>query len=156
VTFYHHTHFQQLYKLCKMFDFDSFYESLSPKFNKDQIFKAGEGAGRSGSFFFHSHDSKYVVKTVTSDELEILKGMTPAMTQYLFHNQDSLLSRVLGIFTIKASKFSEVHIMLMENTMRLKDKDELKFVFDLKGSTVDRFVMGKYASSVTLKDVNFI
>jgi hypothetical protein len=143
VTFYHYTHFQQLYKLCKMFDFDSFYESLSPKFNQDQIFKAGEGAGRSGSFFFFSHDSKYVVKTVTSDELEILKGMTPAMTQFLFQNQDSLLSKVLGIFTIEAQRFSKVHIMLMENTMRLKDKNQLKFVFDLKGSTVDRFVKGK-------------
>ena len=119
------------------------YPSLSPKFNRDAVFKAGEGAGRSGSFFFFSHDSKYVVKTVTSDELEILKGMTPAMTQYLYLNQDSLLSKVLGIFTVEAQKFSKVHIMLMENTVRLQDPRQLKFIFDLKGSMVDRFVKGK-------------
>jgi len=29
------------------------------------VFKAGEGAGRSGSFFFYSHDRKWIVKTMT-------------------------------------------------------------------------------------------
>ena len=136
-------YFKQLYETWEINDFENFYASLSPKFNRDMIFKAGEGAGRSGSFFFFSHDSKYVVKTVTSGELEILKGMTPAMTQYLYLNQDSLLSKVLGIFTVEAQKFSKVHIMLMENTVRLQDPRQLKFIFDLKGSMVDRFVKGK-------------
>jgi hypothetical protein len=56
VTFHYHKFFQNLYKLCDITDFQSFYQSLSPKFNRDMIFKAGEGAGRSGSFFFFSHD----------------------------------------------------------------------------------------------------
>ncbi|MFO0117795.1 MAG: hypothetical protein ACK521_09345 [bacterium] len=50
---------------------------MSPKFNRDMIFKAGEGAGRSGSFFFFSHDRKFVVKTMTSAELNLVKRMMP-------------------------------------------------------------------------------
>jgi len=48
--------FQKLYAVWGINNFDNFYSSLSPKFNRDMIFKAGEGAGRSGSFFFFSHD----------------------------------------------------------------------------------------------------
>jgi hypothetical protein len=53
-----------------------------------------------------------------------------------------LLSKILGIFTVEAESFSVVHIMLMENTVRLKNAKRLKFVFDLKGSTEDRLVTG--------------
>jgi hypothetical protein len=35
------------------------------------VFKAGEGAGRSGSFFFFSHDRKYIIKTMTQSELDL-------------------------------------------------------------------------------------
>jgi hypothetical protein len=120
------------------------------------IFKSGEGTGRSGSFFFFSHDSKYVVKTVTDSELKLVHALVPSYSQYLQTNHHSLLSKILGIFTVEAQKFSKVHIMLMENTVRLRDTTQLKFVFDLKGSTVDRFVKGNPSSSATLKDVNFI
>jgi len=62
VTFHMMEHFLRIYRLCGISDFNS---SLSPKFNRDMIFKAGEGAGKSGSFFFFSHDQKFVVKTMT-------------------------------------------------------------------------------------------
>jgi hypothetical protein len=35
------------------------------------VFKAGEGAGRSGSFFFFSHDRKFIIKTMTKEELDL-------------------------------------------------------------------------------------
>ena len=151
-------YFQKLYSSWEIDDFEQFYASLSPKFNRDMIFKAGEGAGRSGSFFFFSHDRKFVVKTMTSTELKLFKRMIPKYTEYLQANQDSLLSKILGVFTIEAActMGSQVHIMLMENTVRLKNVDELKYVFDLKGSTVDRVVKGKTENSTTLKDLNFL
>lgn len=120
------------------------------------IFKAGEGAGRSGSFFFFSHDRKFVVKTMTTTELNLVKRMMPDYSNYLQKNPDSLLCKILGIFTVNAELFRNVHIMLMENTVRLKDPKQLKYVFDLKGSTVDRVVNGKTTKDTTLKDVNFI
>jgi hypothetical protein len=47
--------------------------------------------------------------------------MIPGYTEYMKAYPDSLLSKILGIFTVEAEKFSEVHIMIMENTIRLKD-----------------------------------
>lgn len=85
------------------------------------IFKAGEGAGRSGSFFFFSHDRKFVVKTMTATELKLVKRMMPEYVHHLENNPDSLLSKILGIFTVNSEMFKNVHIMLMENTVRLKD-----------------------------------
>lgn len=120
------------------------------------IFKAGESAGRSGSFFFFSHDGKFVVKTINSSELRLIKKITPLYAKHLENNPDSLLSKVLGVFTVEADKFSKVHIMLMENTVRLKEPSQLRYIFDLKGSTVNRFVEGPTAPSKTLKDVNFM
>lgn len=44
---------------------DVLINSLSPKLNRDMVFKAGEGAGASGSFFFFSHDRKFIIKTMS-------------------------------------------------------------------------------------------
>lgn len=46
--------------------------------------------------------------------------------------------------------------MLMENTVQLKDPKRLQYVFDLKGSTVDRKEKGVTKPSTTLKDQNFL
>jgi hypothetical protein len=39
--------------------------SLSVEFNRQNVFKAGKGAGRSGSFFFFSHDKRFIIKTIS-------------------------------------------------------------------------------------------
>jgi len=50
-----------------------------------------------------------------------------------------------------------VHLMLMENTLKLEDHPyELKFVFDLKGSSVGRKVKGNTKPTSVLKDSNYI
>ena len=46
-------------------DNDIIKESLSPDKNRDMVFKAGESQGKSGSFFFFSHDKKFIIKTMT-------------------------------------------------------------------------------------------
>ena len=38
----------------------------------------------------------------------------------------------------------------------MKNPDGLRYIFDLKGSLVDRYVKGKTKPSTTLKDLNFI
>ena len=135
---------------------DCLHASLSPKFNRDMVFKAGEGAGRSGSFFFFSHDRKFIIKTMTKGELDLFLKIQPRLSEHHKKTPRSLLCKIFGVFTVKMSKVDAVHIMLMENTMRLKDPDRLKHVFDLKGSRVDRKVKGQCSPSTTLKDINFI
>ena len=50
----------------------------------------------------------------------------------------------------------DVNLILMENTMNFVNQDMVKYVFDLKGSTVARKVKGKTKNTTTLKDVNFL
>jgi len=113
------------------------------------VFKAGEGAGRSGSFFFFSHDRKFIIKTMTPGELKLFLKILPGLARHHKEVPESLLAKILGVFTVKTSKVNAVHIMLMENTLRLKDPDKLNYIFDLKGSLVDRKVKGVTKPSST-------
>lgn len=61
-------------------------DSLHPKYNRDMIFKAGEGAGRSGSFFFFSHDSRFIIKTMTNSELKLLVSILPDYVSHFENN----------------------------------------------------------------------
>ena len=81
------------------------------------MFKAGEGAGRSGSFFFFSHDRKFIIKTMSKGELNLLLGLMEPLAEYFKNNPHSLLAKILGVFTVKSSATNEVHLMLMENTL---------------------------------------
>jgi hypothetical protein len=75
---------------------------------------------------------------MTTKELGYFLPMVP---QYIEHNKKNpatLLSKVFGVFTVKSKQTGSVHFFIMENTMRLKNPDKLKYIFDLKGSTVDR------------------
>ena len=137
-------------------DYEIVERSLSPELNRDQVFKAGEGAGRSGSFFFLSHDHKFMIKTITKGELDLLLKIMPRLSQHYRDNPDSLIVKTFGAFTVKTDATSEVHLVLMEYALQLKNPDGLEYIFDLKGSLVDRKTRGNIQSSTTLKDVNFL
>ena len=50
-------------------------ESLCLEANRKMVFKSGEGAGQSGSFFFFSYDNKFIIKTLRGNEKDILLNM---------------------------------------------------------------------------------
>lgn len=80
----------------------------------------------------------------------------PALSEHYKKNKDSLIAKIFGAFTIKTKSTNEVHLVLMENTLQLKSKEGLDYIFDLKGSLVARRVKGKTKSTTTLKDYNFL
>lgn len=43
-------------------------QSLAVLENRDAVFKAGESAGASGSFFFFSYDNRFLLKTILKEE----------------------------------------------------------------------------------------
>ena len=98
-------------------------DSLSLVENRHMVFKAGQGAGASGSFFFFSYDSKFLIKTLAGFEKKILIKM---LDDYINHikNTDnrSLLARIYGVFTIKNSYFADLDVIVMQNTVRLSSK----------------------------------
>ena len=81
------------------------------------MFKAGEGAGSSGSFFFFSHDQRFLIKTMSSEEKKVMLDMLEAYVEHIKStNNQSLLARIYGIFSISTNYFAPVHIMIMQNT----------------------------------------
>ena len=56
--------FGELFKLYNL-TIQMLEHSFSPLLNYDQVFKAGEGSGKSGSFFFLTHDEKFMIKTIS-------------------------------------------------------------------------------------------
>jgi len=114
-----------------------FKESLHPQYNRNMIFKAGEGAGRSGSFFFFSHDKRFIIKTMTSSELKLMIKILPDYVKHFKEHPDSLIARIFGVFTVKVASLDPVTVILMENTLRV-ESSVLEYLFDLKGSWVAR------------------
>lgn len=87
--------------------------------------------GKSGSFFFYSHDKRYLLKTVSAAERDTLLRILPMYFEHLEKNADSLLSRLYGLHQLNDANF-----IVMENVFAT-DK-QIHSVFDLKGSTIGR------------------
>jgi hypothetical protein len=63
--------FQRL-RLLDGINYNQILQSLNPNKNRDQIFSSGEASGASGSFFFFSHDKRFIVKTMTNEEFKLI------------------------------------------------------------------------------------
>jgi 1-phosphatidylinositol-4-phosphate 5-kinase len=80
---------------------DSLMQSLDVNKNRKMIFKAGESAGKSGSFFFFSHDHKFIIKTLKGNEKQLLINILDDFIEHFKKNENkSLMARIFGIFEI--------------------------------------------------------
>jgi len=88
---------------CKIFlkIFLFYFSSLNPMMNKDNMSKIKESEGKSGSFFFFSHDGRFLIKTISNNELNTMIGrFMESYHEYMGDNPDSLIARVYGIYTV--------------------------------------------------------
>ncbi len=133
---------------------DQMIESFLPKNNKKGI---SESQGKSGSFFISTDDNRYMVKTLRSDEFELIRHtFLNKYVQYITHNPNSLLVRIYGMYNIILPQGDEILIIVMRNVIG-PFQDNIIAKYDLKGSTLNRkssFDMEKSDSS-TMKDLNF-
>lgn len=134
---------------------ESIYDSLINHLNYYKIINfISEKGGRSGSFVFSTFDEKFIIKTISSDEAKVfLFKLLDGYVQRIKLCPQSRLSRICGVFKVLPLK---QYVIIMENILHSKDKS---FIFDLKGSKVDRVV--KFDDTlcppkgVILKDLNF-
>jgi hypothetical protein len=97
------------------------------------------------------------VKTISKPELVTLLEMLPKYKQHFLSNPNSLLAKIFGAFTVRKAGMGLVHVMLMDNTMKIKNPKLLKHVFDLKGSTYNRKTeCMEINPSTVLKDLDFL
>ena len=132
---------------------DMIEKSLNTDANSKQLFKAKESAGKSGSFMFSSFDKRFLIKTMNSAEVKVLRDALPEYLAHLKKNPKSLIAKIYGIYTVKMEDIREVHILLMGNLF-LNVKQKLS-EFDLKGSIINREVHLPFEIEKNcLKDVN--
>ncbi|KAH0793743.1 SAICAR synthase-like protein [Histomonas meleagridis] len=111
--------------------------------------------GRSGAMFFYTWDGRYVLKTLTKDELAVLRRILPKYYQYVSTHPDTLVNQFFGVYRSQTSMGRPIRFVIMNNVFPIGF--QLKYKFDLKGSTVNRHVAPekKDKPGVTMKDTEF-
>lgn len=64
--------------------------------------KLRESEGKSGAFFFITHDKRFIIKTITDSELQTMRGQfMKGYYDYTSTNSESLLTRIYGLYEIQ-------------------------------------------------------
>jgi len=114
---YHNSKFEEIRLLDKISN-EEIKKTLSVELNRKRVFKAGEGSGRSGSFFFFSYDNKLLIKTISPSEKETLLKMLDPMIEHIQKSQNqSLLARIYGLYQIKTNIFDSMTVIVMQNIL---------------------------------------
>jgi 1-phosphatidylinositol-4-phosphate 5-kinase len=131
--------------------------SLDPDNNKEKVFKAGESQGKSGSFFFFSQDQKFIIKTMTDSDFNAFMRLFRSYFRHVCSPKTrSLLARVYGVYSVKMGTQKPVKLVVMGNTMLVENFNNVRGVFDLKGSMVNRYCPGETNPKATVKDRNLL
>eukprot|EP01138_Halocafeteria_seosinensis_P013084 gb/GECG01013362.1/.p1 GENE.gb/GECG01013362.1/~~gb/GECG01013362.1/.p1 ORF type:complete len:1282 (+),score=146.46 gb/GECG01013362.1/:1-3846(+) len=116
---------------------DEVIKELDPvRLQKGQI-RAHFSEGASSAFFCRSYNQRFMVKTITSHEVETLCSFLPNYIAHLKRFPDSLLCRFYGCFELTNGNMKN-YFILMGNAfpcIRFSNKWE---TYDLKGSSVGR------------------
>jgi hypothetical protein len=95
-------------------------ESLDHLSNGEEIEKCSQtSGGKSGEFFFFTHDSKLMLKTISTEEMEVI---LPILEDYFWHmsnQQDSLIAKILGIYKFTGFETGPINFILMKSIMKV-------------------------------------
>jgi hypothetical protein len=81
---------------------------------------------------------------MTDTDLSTFKRIFKKYVKHVSTRQNSLLARIYGIYTITMKDMEPIHLILMANTKRtFMNNSSLLYVFDLKGSMVNRETFAK-------------
>lgn len=108
-------------------------------------------SGKSGSFFFYSEDGKFMLKTITISEYELLRKILPDYYFHMVNNKESLLTRLYGLYKITGT--SPLYFVVMNSLFNTNCEIHQKF--DLKGSTYGRKTEAGADKSIARKDLDF-
>eukprot|EP01043_Picozoa_sp_COSAG02_P020904 COSAG02_NODE_1045_length_15004_cov_13.824220_3_plen_1075_part_00 len=100
--------------------------------------------GKSGSLFFWSHNGRFMVKTISSDERDSLRDMLRPYKSFVASHPNTLLTKYLGLYDLAVpnantdGSTATYHLVVMANVFNTNLQIEERF--DLKGSTHQRTV----------------
>ncbi|CAD8161005.1 unnamed protein product [Paramecium octaurelia] len=137
---------------------DSF--DVSKNLLKIEQFTRPDG-GKSGEFFFFTHNNQLILKTMRQSEVNTYMKRLLNFATYQANNPSSLLNKIYGMYTFERSENVEakVHFLIMKNLSLGIPRNQILRTYDLKGSEYDREVLAKKSESdlskLTLKDLDF-
>jgi len=110
--------------------------------------------GKSGSVFYYTYDSKFMIKTIKETEAYTLISSLPHYYKYITQNKTFIVP-VLGLYTLEDVNQTEtLYICVMKNLFA--SSYVIDEIFDLKGSTLDRTTPTEARKpGVPLKDLDF-
>eukprot|EP01134_Creolimax_fragrantissima_P000889 CFRG0889T1 len=91
--------------------------------------------GKSGSFFYYSHDGQYMFKTISTSESNSLLNMLAGYLSFIKNNPTTLLTRYFGLYRIRFRKV-KTQFVVMGNVFHTSLPMHVRF--DLKGSMYGR------------------
>ncbi|XP_063218948.1 phosphatidylinositol 5-phosphate 4-kinase type-2 alpha [Bacillus rossius redtenbacheri] len=112
--------------------------------------------GKSGAKFYQSYDRLFILKTLTSEEVERMHSFLKHYHPYIVERHGkTLLPQYLGLYRLTVDGV-EHYLVVMRNVFSNHLQTHRKF--DLKGSTVDREASDKEREKdlPTLKDNDFV
>jgi hypothetical protein len=115
--------------------------SLSPKDNLKIIKESFASGGRSANPIIFTYDKKYLLKTISKSEKNVLLEMLPEYHRRM-RDTKSLLCRIYGLYRIEVVGKQSMHLIVMRNMNELPSMTKFA-CFDLKGSTVQRITLSK-------------
>ena len=113
-------------------------DSLLPFNNTRTLTKSFEKtSARGGKPLIKTHDKRFLIKEIKKEEKDFFLTILSKYHRHLKRHPDSLMAKILGVFSIQIDQKDKVYHVLMES---LDPIDELfiKFKYDLKFSTVNR------------------
>ena len=116
--------------------------------------------GKSGSFFYFSYDSKYLLKTIPEHEFLLFESMLKDYYNHMYNNKDTLLQRYYGLHIMIYNDL-KLYFVVMNNVFNTKVK--IQYKYDLKGSKYQRLSRDPsknnyddFDYSIPMKDLDFI
>ena len=116
--------------------------------------KQMSSTGSSGSIFFISHDERFIVKSLPKREFEVLLRILPDYVLHVYRHPDTLITQYCGLYSMSMNG-KELHVVSMVNTFM--NSNNIRQVYDLKGSTVNRSIGKKGRAKgglVSMKDMD--
>ncbi|KAI3742868.1 hypothetical protein L1987_60566 [Smallanthus sonchifolius] len=113
--------------------------------------------GKSGSFFYLTHDDKYMIKTMKKSEVKVLKRMLPAYFEHVKSFENTLVTKFFGLHCVKLSGpiQKKVRFVIMGNLLCTEVPIHRRY--DLKGSSHGRITdkaETEIDANTTLKDLD--
>ncbi|ERN00946.1 phosphatidylinositol 4-phosphate 5-kinase 1 [Amborella trichopoda] len=115
--------------------------------------------GKSGSFFYLTHDDRFMIKTMKKSEVKVLLRMLPSYYYHVCQYENSLVTKFFGLHCVKPVGGPKVRFIVMGNLFCSEYRIHRRF--DLKGSSYGRSTdksEGEIDETTTLKDLdlNFV